>query len=122
MSTERRRAPRYQFVADVELLETGSGAKSRAKTGDLSLGGCFLDTLNPSPEGTEILVTISRAERRFTALGQVVFAFPRLGMGVVFTHVDSDQLSILEEWLTTAERGGCVGPVIGATSGPDEKS
>lgn len=119
---ERRRAPRYQFVADAEVLEPQSGTKSKVKTGDLSSGGCFLDTLNPSPEGTEILVTISRANRRFSALGRVVFAFPSLGMGVVFTHIESDQLSILEEWLSEVERSRGVAPVIGTTLGRGEKS
>ena len=122
MNAERRRAPRYQFVAEAELVETASGTKSHGKTGDLSLGGCFLDTLNPAPEGTELLVTISRADRRFSALGRVVFQFPRFGMGVVFTQVESDQLAILEEWLSAAERNRSVGPVIGAALGEDEKS
>jgi PilZ domain-containing protein len=122
MNAERRRAPRYQFVAEAELVETASGTKSHGKTGDLSLGGCFLDTLNPAPEGTELLVTISRADRRFSALGRVVFQFPRLGMGVVFTQVESDQLAVLEEWLFAAERNRSVGQVIGATLGEGEKS
>ena len=114
MASERRRMPRYQFVADAELLEVESGARSKVKTGDLSLGGCFLDTLNPSPDGTEVLVTISQGDRRFTARGRVVFAFPRLGMGIVFTHIDSDQLSTLEEWLDVLERTRCASTEVGA--------
>lgn len=114
MSSERRRDPRYQFVADAELIETESGARSHVKTGDLSLGGCFLDTLNPSPEGTEVVVAIAQAGRRFRALGRVVFAFPRLGMGIAFTRVESGQLSILEEWLGALERGRQTPVVIGA--------
>ena len=99
MGSDRRRAPRYQFIADAEVVEIESGAKFRAKTGDLSIGGCFLDLLNPSPEGTEIRVTILRENAKFTGLGRVVFVFPNLGMGVVFTSSASNEVAILESWL-----------------------
>ena len=120
--TERRRMPRYQFVADAELVATESGARAHLKTGDLSSGGCFLDTLNPSPEGAEVLVTISQAGGKFTAIGRVVFAFPRLGMGIEFTRVEPEQLSTLEGWLAALEPRRDAPLVIGATSGKDEKS
>lgn len=99
MGAERRRAPRYQFIADAEVVEIESSMKLRAKTGDLSVGGCFLDMLTPSPEGTEIRVTIVRGSTEFTALGRVVFVFPNLGMGVVFTSVPVEGLATLEGWI-----------------------
>jgi c-di-GMP-binding flagellar brake protein YcgR len=85
MDSKRRRAPRYQFIADAEVTEIVSNAKLKAKTGDLSLGGCFLNLLNAPPEGTEIGVKISVSSTSFAALGRVVFVFPNTGMGVVFT-------------------------------------
>jgi hypothetical protein len=122
MGIERRRAPRYQFVADAEVLETASGARCMVKTGDLSLGGCFLDMLNPSVEGIEIRITIWRAARSFTALGRVVFVFPRLGMGVAFTRIAPQQLTTLEEWLAELEshRGAIVS--VDAISGQGGRS
>lgn len=63
------------------------------------MGGCFLDMLNPSPEGTDIRVTVHHASASFTALGRVVFVFPKVGMGVVFTSVEEDQLGVLRKWL-----------------------
>lgn len=99
MNSERRRAPRYQFIADAEVEEIQSGTKFKAKTGDLSLGGCFLDLLNPAPEGTEIRIKIFRGNTHFTGLGRVIFVFPNLGMGVAFTSVEADHLATLEEWL-----------------------
>ena len=105
MSAERRRTPRYQFVADAEVAEIESGTKFRVKTGDLSIAGCFLDMLNPLPDGTEIRITIFRGDSAFTALGRVVFVFPNLGMGVVFKSVEGDQLTALQEWLAELSRG-----------------
>ena len=106
MDSERRRAPRYPFIAEAEVTEIASGTKLSAKTGDLSIGGCFLDMLNPSPEGTEIQVRISHANTTFTARGRVVFILPNMGMGVVFTRVEDDQLPALQKWLSELSGGG----------------
>lgn len=100
MGSERRRFPRYQFVADTEIAEIASNTRLGGRSSDLSMGGCFLDMVNPLPEGTEIRITIHHAGASFTALGRVVFAFPNTGMGVVFTHVDEDQTAIVRKWLT----------------------
>jgi hypothetical protein len=100
MDSERRRAPRYPFIADAEVTEIASDTKLNAKTSDLSIGGCFLDMLNPSPEGTDVGVRISHASTTFTALGRVVFVLPNMGMGVVFRSVEDNQLAVLQEWLS----------------------
>jgi len=64
----------------------------------LSMGGCFLDMVNPLPEGTEIRVTAHHASASFTAVGRVVFVFPDAGMGVIFTNVEEDQFAVLRKW------------------------
>ena len=106
MESERRRAPRYPIIADAEVTEIASETKLGARTSDLSVGGCFLDMINPSPEGTEIVVRISRADTTFTARGKVVFQFPNMGMGVMFTSVPASQQAVLEKWLEELSRGG----------------
>jgi hypothetical protein len=105
MDSERRRAPRYPIIADAEVTEIATETKLSAKTSDLSLGGCFLDTLNPSPEGTEIVVRISHTDTTFTARGRVVFLFPNMGMGVMFTSVPASQQAVLEKWLAELSGG-----------------
>ncbi len=105
MDSERRRAPRYPIIADAEVTEIASETKLSAKTSDLSVGGCFLDMLNPSPEGTEIAVRISHADATFSARGRVVFLFPNMGMGVMFTSVPASQQAVLEKWLAALSGG-----------------
>jgi hypothetical protein len=122
MSSERRRAPRYQFIADAEVTDVESGAKSKVKTGDLSIGGCFLRVLNPPAEGTEMRVTIFRAGDAFTAVGRVVFVFPNTGMGIVFTEIESNALATLEEWLFELERSRSAGIAIESSTGRDRRA
>lgn len=105
MESERRRHPRFPVIADAEVIEIASDTKLSAKTSDLSAGGCFLDMLNPSPEGTEIVVRISYADASFTARGKVVFVFPNMGMGVMFTDVPASQQAILQKWLEELGQG-----------------
>src|SRR5258706_16433397 len=99
MDSERRRSARYRFIADTEITEIASNTRLGARSSDLSVGGCFLDMVNPSPEGTEIRVPVHHASASFSALGRVVFVFPNVGMGVVFTNVEEDQLAVLRKWL-----------------------
>jgi hypothetical protein len=101
MDSERRHAPRYPFIAEAEVTEISSDTKLVAKTSDVSIRGCFLDMLNPSPQGTDVRVTVSHKGATFTALGSVVFVLPNMGMGVVFTSIDPDQQPILQRWIAT---------------------
>ena len=105
MDQERRRSPRYPFIADAEVTEIATDTKLSAKTSDLSAGGCFLDMLNPSPEGTEIVVRISHGDSTFTARGKVVFLFPNMGMGIMFTNVPDSQQAILQKWFAELSGG-----------------
>jgi len=106
MDSERRRAPRYPFIADAEVVEIASDTKLSAKTGDLSIGGCFLDMLNPSPVGTEIQVRISHVNATLIARAKVVFILPNMGMGVVFTSLEDNQRATLHKWLSELSSGG----------------
>jgi len=56
MDQERRRMPRVPFVASAELLEVDSGTRMNAQVSELSLHGCYVDTLNPLPKGTGVYV------------------------------------------------------------------
>jgi hypothetical protein len=100
MDSERRNAPRHHITADAEVIEFPSNTKHRARTSDLSSSGCFLDMMNPSTEGKEIVVRIFHAKTTFTAAGTVVFVIPHMGMGVVFTSIEDDQLLVLKKWLS----------------------
>jgi PilZ domain len=99
MDSERRSARRYPFIAEAEVTEISSDTKLVAKTSDLSTGGCFLDMLNPTPQGTEVRVAISHENATFTAIGQVIFVLQNMGMGVAFTKVERDQQALLQKWL-----------------------
>lgn len=99
MGTDRRSAPRYRFIADAEITEILTETRLNAHTSDVSIGGCFLDMLNPCPKGTNIEVKILHGGTSFIALGRVAFVVPNIGMGIAFTKIDGPQVSVLRQWL-----------------------
>lgn len=100
MGLEHRREPRHPFFASVELLESKLNSRIEARTGDLSLHGCYVDTTNPFQTGATVRVIITHAQEKFTALGTVVHAKPNIGMGISFTEIASAQRGILMKWLS----------------------
>lgn len=100
MDMEHRREPRHAFFASVELLESKFSTRISARTGDLSLHGCYVDTRNPFARGANVRVTITHKEEKFTAVGTVAHSKPNSGMGVSFTEIAPEQRMLLVKWLS----------------------
>ena len=104
MNQERRRTPRYPFVAVAELIDAKSQTQLSTRVTELSLHGCYFDTINPFPSGALILVKIVSDLVFFEAAGLVVYSRPNLGMGVTFQKVHPYFLAVLQGWLLQAEK------------------
>ena len=78
----------------------GSGTVLAGRTSELGLGGCYVDSLNPFPEGTVVGLRILRDQGVFESKAKVVYCDPNFGMGLAFTEMTPDQRSVLEAWLT----------------------
>jgi hypothetical protein len=96
---ERRRTERFAFSATVELTEAQTGAKVSGRTSDLGLGGCYIDTLNPFPIGTEVKVRILKGDESFEAQAKVTFSQNGMGMGVAFTAAQPSQVRTFQKWM-----------------------
>lgn len=104
VTVERRSAPRFSMVLAAEVVELPRGAKLGARTADISRTGCYIDTLNPIPEGPQVRLRITHHQEIFEAIGRVVYVSYGLGMGIVFVSVEPDQHAKLDRWF--AESGG----------------
>lgn len=94
-----RSVPRYTFIADAEVVESGTKAHLTARISEIGLRGCYIDLLNPLPAGLNILVKIFKNNQTFEEEAQVVYAHPTMGMGVVFTRMNPDHQRVLEGWI-----------------------
>lgn len=99
MPTERRRGPRYLFVATIQLTDTQSEAQTHERTSDLNLYGCRVVTHKPFTAGAKIRVRIAYRSANFVALGRVSYVTSDGGMGITFTEIEPANQSILEKWV-----------------------
>src|SRR6267154_913144 len=83
---KKRSVRRCPLVASAEVTELRSGALLSARTSELGLGGCYIDALNPFPEGTLLGLRILRDQGVFEAKAKVVYCDPRFGMGLAITR------------------------------------
>ena len=104
MDQERRRTPRYSFIAHAELSEDKSHVRLATRVSELSLYGCYLDMMNPFPSDTLITLKITAGEEIFEAHAKIIYSTPNMGAGVVFLEVDPKYQRILRHWLEAAER------------------
>jgi PilZ domain len=102
MEKERRRVPRFQFIAPAELVDQTSGAQRVAWLSDLGSRGCSLGITDPFPEGTALRVKIENAKEFVEARATVVYSRPNHA-GVVFNEVKPGSIPVLNRWLATAK-------------------
>ncbi len=88
MINERRKIKREPIILDV--LWEGSGGKHEARTSDISMGGCFIDTIGQVAVGETITFKLCLPTGEWIELqGEVRYELPRFGFGVRF-----DSLSV----------------------------
>ena len=97
--SERRNGARAPFIAPIDMVEMCTGSHIQARTSDLSLQGCYVDTLNPLPIGAAVRLQIQRAGMILDVLANVSSRHAGSGMGLVFGEITEAQRAVLESWL-----------------------
>jgi hypothetical protein len=101
--TEKRRSPRFPFVAVAEITAKESGGELVTRVSELSVNGCYIEEQNPFPSGTIVTLKILSDSEVFDATAKVLYAHPNLGMGLVFEKVSLRSGAVLREWLLAAK-------------------
>ena len=99
----RRVNPRFAFFAEAEAT-LRDGTSVPAQVSELSSRGCYIDTLQPIPIGTEVYLRISDGMQSCEVPGKVIYMHSGygmgiFGMGVVFGNAAAEQLSAINSWL-----------------------
>ena len=96
---KKRSVRRCPFVASVEVTDVSSGTKLSARTSELGIGGCYVETLNPFAEGELVHLRILKDEGVFETKAKVVYCHTNCGMGLAFRDTNAKQRLVLEDWL-----------------------
>jgi hypothetical protein len=101
--TKKRAGPRFSFLTDAEIV-LRDGTLVPAQLDEVSLRGCYLDTLEPIPVGTKFLLKIGEGKKAFELQGKVIYTHSGSGLGifgqgVVFTDLSALARSAISSWL-----------------------
>jgi PilZ domain len=102
MRAERRREPRFPFIATAEIVDEQEDSRTSSRLSDLSLHGCYVEIPKPFPEGTSVLIEIFKDDDFMETHATVAFVEPRHGMGLTFREVPACFSGVLNKWLQEA--------------------
>jgi hypothetical protein len=105
--SKQRKHPRFKAALPVELRQPGGKVPVRAQTGDIGLGGCYVEMTSTHPVSSELDVILWVGQEKVVARGVVVSNHPAFGNGIKFTQVskeDRDRLQKLVESLDPFRR------------------
>ena len=98
-AAKKRAVRRCQLVASTEVTDRETQTQLSARVSEIGLGGCYVDTLSPFPDGTLVHIRIIRDGGAFECEAKVVYVHQSFGMGIAFTNIAVDQRRLLENWI-----------------------
>ena len=101
---DRRAHPRFKTANSVEMYPSGQAAPVRARTADMSLGGCFVEMPNPLPKETPLKIAIWVHDMKIWAEGKVVTSTPGFGCGIQFLQMTDQDRNQLQQFLESTIR------------------
>jgi hypothetical protein len=81
MDPDRRQHPRFKVRVPVEFFSDGSDSPIRGATSDLSLSGCYIETVFPFAIGTRLELKL-QIDGTLLVLATVATSDPQVGTGM----------------------------------------
>ncbi|MFN2455081.1 MAG: PilZ domain-containing protein [Pyrinomonadaceae bacterium] len=97
MTDERRREERVPLSLEVRW-ESLSGMHTSARISDISLSGCYVESLARVTTGESVELEVRSPTGRWLALrGEVVYQHPNVGFGLRFDALSELERSMVEQ-------------------------
>ena len=100
---ERRASRRLKIAVPIELCTEEGDSPIRGATSDLSLSGCYIETLFPFPAGTKLEITL-RLESTIVVTATAVTCDPQVGNGIRFNRMLPEDFEELRGFLEAADK------------------
>jgi PilZ domain len=101
---DRRAHPRVRCGNSVEVHIANQDAPIRARLGDISIGGCFVEMPNPLPTGSALRLTFWIKDTKLSATAKVITSTPGYGNGVQFTQMNEQDKTLLKQFVSSQVR------------------
>lgn len=83
---ERRKSQRFKVSVPVEIHTETNSAPLRCSTSDLSLNGCYIESMYPFPVGTSLDLKLE-ASGTLVISARVITCDPQFGNGIAFVRM-----------------------------------
>ncbi len=100
---ERRDQARIKVKVPVELRFEDNETPFRCATSDLSLNGCYIETMFPFPVGTPIEIKL-QTNNTLLILGRIVTSDPQVGNGIQFMKMLPEDVEELRIFLDNIQK------------------
>jgi hypothetical protein len=100
---ERRRFPRVKSAIALEVRYRGAVAPLRAMTSEVSLGGCYVETMFTLDVGTTLDIVMWLDGEKITATGVIATKYPQVGNGIDIKDMKPESRAKLEAFLKAQE-------------------
>lgn len=100
---DRREYARIKASVPVEIRTDSGSSPIRGATADLSLSGCYIETIFPIPIGTNLDLQLS-IETIVLIAATVVTCDPQVGNGIRFIRMLPEDREALEAFLQAAQQ------------------
>jgi c-di-GMP-binding flagellar brake protein YcgR len=105
---ERRKYARVKLNVPVEIHTGDDSGPIRGATADLSLNGCYIETMFPFPIGTNLDLQLS-IESIILVAARVVSYDPQVGNGITFVTMLPEDREALKTFLEAAQESDSTG-------------
>ncbi|HJT69136.1 MAG TPA: PilZ domain-containing protein [Terriglobales bacterium] len=109
LDPERRRYPRVKAEIPVELSLLGSSAPMRTAIHEISLCGCYIESMFTMDVGTKVQLAFSLGETTGSASGIVVTKYPQVGNGIDFISMSPEDRLKLHDFIAELDRDAASG-------------
>lgn len=96
--TKQRKHPRFPAQLPLEIHAEGGNAPIRCATADISLGGCYVETMFPFPVGTNLELKL-QLEDALLIVAKVVAHYPLVGNGIQFVKMLPEDVEELRGYI-----------------------
>ena len=96
---ERRRHQRVKVQVSVEIRADEHATPLRLSTEDISLCGCYVETMFPLDVGAKVFITLWLREKPVQTNAVVATKYPQLGNGFDFVDMSVDDLLKVSEFI-----------------------
>lgn len=104
LGNDRRKDARIKIGVPIEIRAESVSSPIRGATADISLSGCYFETVYPFPVGTSLDLQLSVDATIILVAATVATCDPQVGNGISFSRMLSEDREALKVFLEAAQQ------------------